>query len=85
MTFSPKSIALVAALTAQSIFVAASPASAIPISFPDVSFPDPETRQGCYYYGTCNDQQTSKNQKHASPSGAAAPEQSPRVSTKGKR
>ena len=85
MTIAPKSIALAAAVMAQSIFVGANAASALPISFPDVSFPGAETREGCYFSGNCENAQTVTKQQNGAISGSAAPSASPRVSTKGDR
>ncbi|MEL6120899.1 MAG: hypothetical protein AAFR49_14625 [Pseudomonadota bacterium] len=85
MTIAPKSIALVAALMAQAVFVSVSPASAIPISFSDVHFLDVETREGCYFVGNCDDSQTVTKQQSDANAGSAAPKMSPRASTNGDR
>ena len=85
MTIAPKSIALAAALMAQSVFVSVSPASALPIGFPDVSFPDAETREGCYFSGSCENVQTVTKQQSGATSGSAASKMSPRVFTKDDR
>jgi hypothetical protein len=85
MTTAPKSIALAAALMAHSVFVGTSPASAIPIGFPDVRFPNVETGEGCYFYGTCEGPQTVTKQQNNATSGSSAPKVSPRVSTRGNR
>lgn len=66
MTIAPKSIALAAALLAQSLFVGPSPAAALPFDFPDVSFPDAETRQGCHFSGTCERAQVVAKQENVS-------------------
>lgn len=85
MTVAPKSIALASALMAQYIFVSASPASAMPLSFPDVRFPNLETREGCYFFGNCEGQQTVTKQQSDVAYGSAAPKTSPLVSSKGDR
>lgn len=85
MTITPNSIALAAALIVQSVFVGVSPASAFPVSFPDLQFPNSETRKGCYFYGTCEGPQTVTKQQSDTTSGSAASKTSPRVSTKGDR
>lgn len=85
MTIAPKSIALAAALMAQSMFISANAALAIPISFPDVSFPYVETRESCNLYGACDDSQTVTKQQSDANADSAAPKMSPRASTNGDR
>lgn len=85
MTIAPKSIAIAAALMAQSVCFSASPASAMSFSFPDVRFPDVETREGCYFYGTCENSQTVTKQQSGATFGSTAPKVSPRVPTKSDR
>ena len=85
MTIAPKSIALAAAFMAHSAFVGVSPASVIPINFPDVHFPNVEAREGCYFFGNCDDSQTATKQQSDANAGSAAPKMSPRASTNGDR
>lgn len=85
MTLSLKSIAIAAVLSATSVFGAVTPASSMTISIPDLSFPNAETRQGCYFTGTCEDPETSAKQQHVTRLGDAKPANSPRNSTKTNR
>ncbi len=77
MTHSIKTIALIVAFTAQAIAVTASPSHALTFNFPDVSFPDAQSGQGCHFYGTCDAPQSVDNPGFVSTSGFENPDASP--------